>query len=306
MSEENDARRRLAALPGFGPEAAGRARLTRLPGLTNRVFEVERGEEQFCLRIPGSESGPIVDRHAEETNARAAAAAGVAPEVVHFGADGTMLTRFIEGAPVTPAHLKASPSALARTALALRSLHESRARFAGEFRAFATMQRYADLLAALGAPVPDRHRETMAATERVQAALTARPATLRPCHCDPTGRNLIDTGERVWLIDFEYSAMNDPAWDLAYFSVESSLDDRADAELLAAYFGRPAFTAESARLAVTKVACEILGALWALVQQAQGNRAADFSTYAERSLASAAARLADAAFPMQLEALRRG
>ncbi len=54
------------------------------------------------------------------------------------------------------------------------------------------------------------------------------------------------------------------------------------------------------------MACELLGALWGLVQQAQGNRAADFSALAERTFASAAERMADAAFPAQLDALRRG
>ncbi len=79
----------------------------------------------LCLRIPGDGSAAFVDRRAEEINARAAAAAGVAPEVIYFGADGTMLTRFVEGAPLTPEHLKASPGALQRTAAALRTLHES-------------------------------------------------------------------------------------------------------------------------------------------------------------------------------------
>jgi thiamine kinase-like enzyme len=306
MSEEDDARGRLAALPGFTPERAGGARLTRLPGLTNRVFKVEAGGEPLCLRVPGEGSEAIVDRRAEAINARAAAEAGVAPEIIHFGADGTMLTRFIEGAPLTPEHLKQSPGALQRTAAALRTLHDSAAAFSGEFRAFETMQLYITLLVTLGAPLPDRFGETVDGSEALEAALAAHPAALRPCHCDPTGRNILDTGERVWLVDFEYAAMNDPAWDLAYFSVESDLADEADLTLLAAYLGRPPENTERARFAVTKIVCELLSALWALVQQAQGNRIADFSADAERTFVSASARIRDPLFPAQLEALRSG
>ena len=39
----------------------------------------------------------------------------------------------------------------------------------------------------------------------------------------PVPGNLLDTGERVYVIDWEYSGMNDPVWDLADLSVEAGL-----------------------------------------------------------------------------------
>jgi thiamine kinase-like enzyme len=302
VSEEQNARRRLSTLPGFTAESAERARLTQLPGLTNRVFKVELGNEALCLRIPGAGTASLIDRRAEEMNARAAAQAGVAPEIVHFDADGAMLTRFVDGAPVTPAHLVKSPGALRRTAAALRTLHVTAPDFTGVFRAFETMERYLALVEAAGRRLPVRHRHVLQQAGALRAALAARPAELRPCHCDPTGRNIIDTGERVWLVDWEYAAMNDPMWDLAYFSVEAELTGRADLDLLTAYLGRPPHEVEAARLAVTKAGCELLAALWALVQGTQGNRVADFRGYAERTFSRAAERMGTAEFARQLEA----
>jgi thiamine kinase-like enzyme len=257
------------------------------------------------LRIPGSGTERIVDRRREEVNARAAAAIGATPEIVHFGEDGVMLTRFVAGAPLTPEHLQKSPGALGRAAAALRTLHQSCAYFAGVFKAFETIDAYFALLGERRTALPARHREVLAMAGPARAALAARPAELRPCHCDPTGRNLIDTGERVWLVDWEYAAMNDPAWDLAYFSLLSGLDETADGALLAVYSGRPPREAEAARVAVTKAACELLAATWALVQEAQGNRAADFRGYAEQTFDRAAERIASAGFARQIETLRR-
>ncbi len=111
--ELDEARRQLAAIPGFSTASAEIARLERLPGLTNRVYKVELPDGRFALRIPGAGTAAIIDRRTEETNARAAAAAGVAPEVIHFGADGVMLTRFVDGEPLTRERI-AAPGALER------------------------------------------------------------------------------------------------------------------------------------------------------------------------------------------------
>ena len=109
------------------------------------------------------------------------------------------------------------------------------------------------------------------------------PAELRPCHCDPTGANLLNPGERVWLVDWEYSGMNDPAWDLAYLSVEADFDAALDGELLTAYFGRLPGAAQTGRVEVYKALCELLSALWALIQVSNCNAVADFRSYAERT-----------------------
>ncbi len=100
--------------------------------------------------------------------------------------------------------------------------------------------------------------------------------------------------------------MNDPMWDLAYFAIESRLDDRAEQRLLAAYFGRAPRPAEAARVAVMKPICEAVTGLWALIQIAKGNKAGDFHAYAERVFASADARIGAAEWEEQIALVRAG
>ena len=59
------------------------------------------------------------------------------------------------------------------------------------------------------------------------AVLAAPPGALAPCHCDPLAENFLDTGARMWIVDWEYSGMNDPMWDLGDLSVEGGFDQAA-------------------------------------------------------------------------------
>jgi thiamine kinase-like enzyme len=306
-AEEEDARLRLAALPWFNPELVKVARLKRLVGMTNRVYAVEIGGEHYALRIPGTGAAATIDRRAEQVNARLAAKAGVAPEVLYFGDDGVMLTRFIENTvPLRPERLDGRPGAVERAARAFKRLHDSDVTFASAFRAFATIDAYEAALERLGMPPSEAERGTILAAQAIGGALVAHPVTPKPCHCDPTGRNVLDTGEQVWLVDWEYSGMNDPMWDLAYFCIESLLDQAGDRALLTAYFGRSPDSAAAARMAVLKPVCEVMAALWALIQVAEGATGGDFSSYAKANFERAMERMRGADFAEQMEVLRKG
>ncbi len=190
-------RGRLSELPGFSAEKAARAAFERLVGLTNSVYRVDLDDERVCLRIPEHGAAAMVDRRAEAANARAAAKAGVAPVVIHFGADGVMLTRFIDDAvPVTPAHLAERAGALGRAARALRRLHDADIAFEGSFDPFAFIRSYVVILDKKAAAPSGSVLDTIRRVQAIEPALAAQPAARKPCHCDPTGRNLLDTGKR--------------------------------------------------------------------------------------------------------------
>ena len=41
----------------------------------------------------------------------------------------------------------------------------------------------------------------------------------------------------MWIVDWEYSGMNDPMWDLGDLSVEAEFDAAQEEEMIPAYFG---------------------------------------------------------------------
>lgn len=279
--------------------------IERLGGLTNQVFRVRAGAEIYCLRVPGQGTEAYIDRRVEAVNARIAAAAGVGPEVLHFGDDGIMTTRFLAGCTtMTPEAMRTTPGAAARVAHAFRRLHSCGQVFAFRFELFAMIDDYLAHLDSLGAKLPEGYRETVARARVVREALAARPLPLVPCHCDPLCENLLDDGRRMWLVDWEYSGMNDPMWDLGDLSVEAGFGPEHDRAMIEAYFEGPTRPADLGRMVIYKAMCDLLWTLWGLIQHASENPADDFWAYAVKRFARCRALMATADFAAHLAAVR--
>lgn len=284
MSENSDVARARAALEGLalaGIEDPAAARIERLGGLTNLVFHVEGGGQSYCLRIAGEGTEEYINRGVEATTARAAATAGVSPEVIFFDTDsGLMVTRFIDGAQtMTPALFASRPGAPARAGEAFAKLHGSGVSFPFRFELFAMIDDYLDVLSGKDVDLPDGYHDVLREAEDVRQALSARVLPLTACHCDPLCENFLDTGKRMWIVDWEYSGMNDPLWDLGDLSVEGGFDLKQDEDMIGAYFGREPKPDELGRIVIYKAMCDLLWTLWGLIQHANDNPADDFWAY---------------------------
>jgi thiamine kinase-like enzyme len=295
----------IRRIPGYGavPDDAG---IERLGGLTNRVFRVHAGTEPVVLRIPGAGTEAYIDREVEAVNAHAAARAGVSPDVLHADpALGLMLTRYVEGITMTPERFRDRPSAPARAAEAFRRLHASGETFAFRFELFAMIDDYLGVLDRLGAELPAGYHDVVGEAGAVREALAAHPAPLAPCHCDPLCENFIDTGTRMWLVDWEYSGMNDPLWDLGDLSVEAGFAPGQDREMLEAYCGGPPSAAVEGRVVAYKAMCDLIWTLWGLIQHANRNPADDFWAYSINRFERCKALMADRDFGAHIVAVRR-
>lgn len=287
--------RQIAALRGFSGAPQ------RLGGLTNRVYRM--GEA--VLRLPGAGTETYIDRVNEAAAARAAASAGVGPEVLHVDpATGVMVTRFIPAAvSMSPDAFKTRSNSPARAGQAFARLHASGARFPARFELFAMIDDYLGHLAGKDVALPKGYHAVLQDAEAVRHALSIRPLPLAPCHCDPLCENFLDTGTKMWIVDWEYSGMNDPMWDLGDLSVEGKFDSAQDDELLTAYFGGPPRPQDHGRMVIYKAMCDLLWTLWGLLQLANGNPADDFRAYADGRFARCKALMASPEFARHLAAI---
>src|SRR3546814_15775389 len=83
----------------------------------------------------------------------------------------------------------------------------------------------------------------------------------------------------MWIVDWEYSGMNDPLWDLGDVSVEAGFDAAQDREMMEAYCGGAPSPALMGRMVIYKALCDLLWTLWGLIQHADGNPVDDFWAY---------------------------
>jgi len=272
----------LNKLPRFASGEAKITSVTRLGGLTNLVFRVETGTEKLIVRVPGAGTEAYIDRKVELHNARVAARAGISAEILWADGDsGVMISRLIDPAvTMTPSLFASREGAAARAGIALKALHSAPEPFAFRFELFAMIDGYLAVLREKGAKLPEGYYDVVAASGPVKEALEANPAALAPCHCDPLCENFLDNGTRMWIIDWEYSGMNDPMWDLGDLSVEAGFSEAQDREMLTAYFGAAPGAADHGRMVIYKAMCDLLWTLWGLIQHAENNPAEDFWAYA--------------------------
>ena len=297
----------LAAALGRVPWLAGAPAhdARRLAGMTNRNYLVEHRGGRYVVRLPGAGTAEYIDRRQEEVAARSASAAGVNVELLHFDpADGLMVTRFVDGAATMDPDRFADLDAVGRAARAFHRLHTTATPFADDFVLFPMIGGYKELLASKGARLPDGYDEVQARASVVQVVMEARPVPLVPSHCDPLCENFLDAGERMYLINYEYSGNNDPMWDLGDLSVEGAFSEAQDRALLAAYFDGAVPPEQNARMVVYKAMCDLLWTLWGVIQHVNGNPVDDFWAYAVRRFERCQALMATPAFAEHVEVLR--
>jgi thiamine kinase-like enzyme len=276
-------------------------------GLTNQNFRVEVGGLPFFVRLPGASTDLLaVDRANELHNTRAAAEAGVGPRLVaHDAATGAFALEWVDGRTMSNAAF-AEPGTPARIADALRRLHAG-PRFRDDFDMVRLSAYYLRVVDERGIRIPEGYREHMSAVPRIEAALAARPLASVPCHNDLLAENYLDDGERLWIVDYEYSGNNDPSFELGNTAQELLFDAARQEELCAAYFGPERFAREGAallaRMRLQMIMSDVGWTLWAAIQAAISPIDYDFWGWAEERWARASAGIESQTFAQTIAAL---
>ncbi|MDH3689163.1 MAG: phosphotransferase family protein [Gammaproteobacteria bacterium] len=295
---------RIALLKDVAEE---RVDCERLVGLTNLVYKISVADDAYVLRIPGEGTEEYIDRKVEAHNAQVAAEAGVSAEVLFSGEDGLMLSRYLDGCvTMTPETFRSTPGAPTRAAIALKRMHSCGKEFKFRFELFSMIDEYLGVLEKLGAELPDGYHDVVKESDTVREALAAHPIKLAPCHCDPLCENFLDNGERMWVVDWEYSGMNDPIWDLGDVSVEAGFEEAHDREMMQAYCGGDAPLATFGRMVIYKAMCDLLWTLWGLIQHANDNPVDDFWAYAINRFERCKALMGREEFSSHVAAVRLG
>ncbi|MFT3987590.1 phosphotransferase [Aestuariivirga sp.] len=283
-------------------------KIHRLGGLTNLVFRVDMNGEQYVLRIPGKGTEEYINRANEIQAAQEAAKAGVSPDVVYADAKtGVMVTRLVDDAvTMSPENFKSIKGTPGRAGAVLKKLHSSGAKFNFRFELFAMIDEYLKVLSTKDVELPEGYHDVLKQAETVRKALAAHRLPLVACHCDPLCENFLDTGKRMWVVDWEYSGMNDPMWDLGDLSVEGQFTPAQEEEMIQAYFGGEPTPAERGRIVIYKAMCDLLWTLWGLIQHANKNPVDDFWAYATNRFSRCKALMATAEFPTHVVAVKKG
>ena len=257
-------------------------------GLTNRNVKITTPTGTYVARCSVNSTNLLgIDRDNEYVNSRAAEAAGVGAPVIDYRPDlGILLVGFLEGTTLTNADLQ-RPDVLARVAAGCRALHAG-PRFRDRFNMFERQPEYLKVVQENGFRIPADYLHFSDAFATIQRVLEATDQTTVPCNNDLLAGNFVDTGQKVWLIDYEYSGNNDPCFELGNLAAECGLSTDQLEDLVTQYYGRR-LRHKTARARLQGLVGKYGWTLWGCIQNGSSALEFDFWEWAMERYESAVA-----------------
>ncbi len=240
-------------------------------GLSNINLTVEDAGRRYVVRVGEDEPFFGVSRANELQAFRAAHAAGVAPEVVH-AEPGLLAIRFIEGRSLLPADMH-EPERLLKAARLFRRLHREAHRHLDSpgfmFWPFQHHRSYIRLLHERSERLYERWRAMLpglaAANEALERAIG--PATIVFGHNDLNPQNIMDDGERLWFVDWEFGGFTVDLFDLGVLAMNIEIGPQEIDPYLEAYLEAPVSDALRHRFAAATVTAALRETTWSFVSE---------------------------------------
>ena len=170
---------------------------------------------------------------------------------------------------------------------------------------FARQATYRATVRKHGFALPATYDDHAAAWDDVRRVLVGAGRPLAPCNNDLLAANFIDDGERVWLIDYEYSGNNDPCFELGNTATECNLGPEQVEAYVEAYFGAPT-RADLARVRLQMLCSEYGWSLWGFIQAAASTIEHDFHGWGMERYEKAAATFGGPELPRLLREVADG
>lgn len=262
----------------FSNDDVASAEIVQIGGMSNKNFKVLFQGKEFVLRVPGNGSEGMVDRTNEEFNAMEGCKMGVNPQIRYFNPrTGVKLADFIPNAETLNAATIQRHDNMKRIAAIYRKIHNSHVRLKNEFNIFQEIEKYECLIKEAHASMYDGWDVVKPKVMALEGYLNDLGVELRACHNDAVPENFIKSEDgTIYLIDWEYSGINDPMADLAALFLESDFSKENQDFILREYFqgDLPEHTFE--KILCYQILWDCLWAQWTIIKEANGD---DFGTY---------------------------
>ncbi|MBN3490554.1 phosphotransferase family protein [Acholeplasma equirhinis] len=207
-------------------------------GMSNYTFKVLVNGEPFTIRKIGEGGEPIINLQTEKQHLDLIAPLGISSEIVYFDTkSGIKVSKYIEGTPLSQEFSEDDYKGVADT---LHKLHHSNIKGA-DYDLKNRLRRYEKLLKET--PSHDYHMLKMFWLKMYDEEFSSINKVF--CHGDAQRSNFVKGTDKLYLLDWEFTGMNDPFYDIASFG-NINFDDAE--KLLSIYLDRPAQEEELRRL----------------------------------------------------------
>ena len=244
-----------------------------LGGMTNQNYLVKTTNKQYIVKFFGKGTEKLINRQDEKYNLELLKDLDLDVKNYLFDIEaGIKVNEYIEYAITLDS--TTIKTKFDKIAPILQTIHASGKELRGEFAPFEEIKKYESLIEE---KIPYANYE--AVREEV-FSLEKRLADLgvdrKSCHIDLVPENFIESPQgRLYLIDWEYSSMNDPMWDLAALFLESEFT-RQEEEAFLSHYESDQTPVSREKITIYKILQDTIWSLWTVYKEEQG---ADFGDY---------------------------
>ena len=244
-----------------------------LGGMTNQNYLVKTTNKQYIVKFFGKGTEKLINRQDEKYNLELLKDLDLDVKNYLFDIEaGIKVNEYIESAITLDS--TSIKTKFDKIAPILQTIHASGKELRGEFAPFEEIKKYESLIEE---KIPYANYE---AVRKEVFSLEKRLAELgvdrKSCHIDLVPENFIESPQgRLYLIDWEYSSMNDPMWDLAALFLESEFTHQEEEAFLSRYESEQTPVSRE-KIAIYKILQDAIWSLWTVYKEEQG---ADFGDY---------------------------
>ena len=244
-----------------------------LGGMTNQNYLVKTTLNQYIVKFFGKGTDKLIDRQNEKYNLELLKDLKLDVENYLFDIEaGIKVNQYIENAETL--NFNTIKTKFEKIAPILQTIHASGRELKGEFAPFEEIKKYESLIQGeISYPNYEAVRKSVLSLKN---ELEKIGVDKKSCHIDLVPENFIEGPDgHLYLIDWEYSSMNDPMWDLAALFLESEFTtDQEDSFL--SYYESEQTPVSREKIRIYKILQDIIWSLWTIYKEENG---ADFGDY---------------------------
>ena len=244
-----------------------------LGGMTNQNYLVKTSSNQYIVKFFGKGTDKLIDRQNEKFNLELLKDLKLDVDNYLFDIEaGIKVNQYIENAETLDS--TTIKTKFEKIAPILQTIHASGKELKGEFAPFEEIKKYESLIQ--GEISYPNYEDVRKSVFSLKEELEKIGVDKKSCHIDLVPENFIEAPDgHLYLIDWEYSSMNDPMWDLAALFLESEFTTDEEDSFLS-YYESEQTPVSREKIRIYKILQDIIWSLWTIYKEENG---ADFGDY---------------------------